>query len=150
MRNLSALSWREQVTFNKMTSDDVHFVLDLQVQLYIYNARSQNQPSSGKHVAQLGHLILFLNHHFTFVNYIQVKNRIRISATFLKLCTAFLNSCSLGFNSCDFSETFEKFPIWLFICLCLAVFAKHVLNGKINPLYYYLSFLHIYGKQSKT
>jgi len=31
MSNFSALSWKEQVTFNKMINDDVHSVLDLQV-----------------------------------------------------------------------------------------------------------------------
>ena len=115
--------------------------------IFIVRAHRTNSPQVN--MSPISDILsCFFNHHFTFVNYIQVENRIRISGKFLKLCIAYLNSCSLGVNSCDFSKTFEILPITLHRAV-LSGSCQTRLNCKRTPLYYSLSFLHIYGKQSK-
>jgi len=50
MSYFSATSWREQVTFNEMMM--MSALLDL------YNASLLKQESAGRHVSQLGHIIM--------------------------------------------------------------------------------------------
>ena len=56
MRNCSALSWRDQVTF-RFDDGDIEFVLDQHTLLDLYNAISLKQQSACRHVAPLGHII---------------------------------------------------------------------------------------------
>jgi hypothetical protein len=56
MSNISAMSWREQVTF--WWHDDARFVLDQHAELHFYGTSSLKKQSVGRHVAQLGHIIL--------------------------------------------------------------------------------------------
>ena len=58
LRNFSAISWREQVNF-QWDDDEVHFVLDQHAELDFYSASSLKQQSEGRHVAALGHIILY-------------------------------------------------------------------------------------------
>jgi hypothetical protein len=53
----SAISWWEQVNY-QCDDDDVCFVLDQHAELVFYSASSLKQPSAGRHVAILGHIIL--------------------------------------------------------------------------------------------
>ena len=55
--NFSAISWREQVNFQR-NDDEVRFLLDQHTELDVYSASSLKQQSAGRHVAQLGHIIL--------------------------------------------------------------------------------------------
>ena len=55
MSNCSAISWREQVTFN---DDYVRFVLDQHAELDWYSASSLTEQSMGRHVTPLRHIIL--------------------------------------------------------------------------------------------
>ena len=54
---ISAISWREQVCF-QWKDDDVRFVLDQDVECYVYSASSLKEQSAGRHVAPLWHIIL--------------------------------------------------------------------------------------------
>ena len=54
MSHLSAISWREQATFD----DDVHFVIDQHTELDFNSASSLKKQSAGRHVTPLGHIIL--------------------------------------------------------------------------------------------
>ena len=56
--NFSALSWREQVSF-QLDDDEVYLILDQHAKLYFYSASSLKQ-SAGRHVAPLGHRIKIL------------------------------------------------------------------------------------------
>ena len=47
----------EQVNF-QWDDDEVHFILDQHAELDFYSARPLKQQSAGRHVAQLGHIIL--------------------------------------------------------------------------------------------
>ena len=51
-KQLSAISWREQV------DDEVRFVLDQHAELDLYSASSLKQQSAGRYVASLGYIIL--------------------------------------------------------------------------------------------
>ena len=53
MSNLSAISWREQVTLN------VCFVLDQHAQQDLYSTSSMKQQPAGRHVTPFGHSMLF-------------------------------------------------------------------------------------------
>jgi hypothetical protein len=57
----SAISWREQVNFQK-DDDDVRFVLDQHAELDFYSAISLKHQSAVRHVAPLGHIILNPSH----------------------------------------------------------------------------------------
>ena len=57
--NFSAISWREQVNFQR-DDDEVRFVLDIHAELN-YSASSLKQQSEGRHVSPLGHIILILS-----------------------------------------------------------------------------------------
>jgi hypothetical protein len=48
---------KEQVNF-QWDDDEVHFILDQHAELDFYSARPLKQQSVGRHVAQLGHIIL--------------------------------------------------------------------------------------------
>ena len=56
MSNISVMSWREQVTF--WWDDDARFVRDQHAELDFYGTSSLKKQSVGRHVAQLGHIIL--------------------------------------------------------------------------------------------
>ena len=58
--NFSAISWREQVSF-QWYDVHVHFVLGQHADLDFYSASSLKQQSEGRHVAPLGHVILIPN-----------------------------------------------------------------------------------------
>ena len=60
MSNLSAISWREQVTSWWDDDDDVRFVLDQHVELDFYRAiySSLKQHSTSGHVVLLAYVIL--------------------------------------------------------------------------------------------
>jgi len=55
--NFPAISWREQVNFQR-DDDEVRFVLDHDAELDFYSPSSLKQQSVGRHVAPLGHIIL--------------------------------------------------------------------------------------------
>ena len=55
MSNFAAISWWER------DENDVRFILDEHTELNLYSANSLKQHSMGRHVAQLGHIILVLN-----------------------------------------------------------------------------------------
>ena len=55
--NFSTISRREQVNF-KWDDDEVRFVLDQHAELDSYSASFMKQQFMGRHVAQLGHIIL--------------------------------------------------------------------------------------------
>jgi len=57
LSNFSAISWREQVNFH-WDDDEVRFVLNQLAELDFYSASSLKQQSAGRHVSQLGHIIL--------------------------------------------------------------------------------------------
>ena len=52
------MSWREQVNF-QWDDDEILCVLDQHTELDFYSASSLKQQSVGRHVAPLGHIILF-------------------------------------------------------------------------------------------
>ena len=61
MSNWSALSRREQVTFDDMINE-VPFVLDRHdLELHFYSATSLEEQFSGEHVFPLGYIILIQN-----------------------------------------------------------------------------------------
>ena len=57
MSNFSAISWQEQVYFQR-DDDEVCFVLDQHAELDFHSASSLKQQFAGKHVASLEHIIL--------------------------------------------------------------------------------------------
>ena len=57
--NFSVISWQEQVNF-QWDDNDVCFLLDQHAKLDFYSASSLRQQSADRHVAPLGHIILFL------------------------------------------------------------------------------------------
>ncbi len=57
MQQFSAISWRELVNF-QWDDDEVRFVLDQHGELDLYSPSSLKQQFVGRHVAQLGHIIL--------------------------------------------------------------------------------------------
>ena len=57
LRNVSAISWWEQVNF-QWDDDDIRFALDQHAELHFYGASSLKQQSADRHVAPLGHIIL--------------------------------------------------------------------------------------------
>ena len=57
LSNFSAISWREQVNFH-WDDDEVRFVLNQLAELDFNSASSLKQQSAGRHVSQLGHIIL--------------------------------------------------------------------------------------------
>ena len=60
--NFSAISWQEQVNFQRDDDDDeVRFILDHNAELDFYSANSQKQQSACRHVAPLGHIIVILS-----------------------------------------------------------------------------------------
>ena len=57
LSNFSAISWREQVNFQR-DDDEVRFVLDQHAELDFYSVSQLKQQSVDKHVALLGHINL--------------------------------------------------------------------------------------------
>jgi hypothetical protein len=55
MSNFSAISWREQVTFDDDGDDNVCRLF------YLYCASSQKPQSEDRHVTSLAHIILILS-----------------------------------------------------------------------------------------
>jgi hypothetical protein len=56
--NFSAISWRKQVSF-QWDDDEVYFVLDPHAELNYHSTKALKQQSADRHVAPLGHIILF-------------------------------------------------------------------------------------------
>ena len=56
-KQLSALSWQEQVRFWRDDDNDGRFVLDQNSELDFYSASSLKQKSADRHLAPLGHII---------------------------------------------------------------------------------------------
>jgi hypothetical protein len=54
--NFAAISWREQVNFQK-DDNEIHFALDQHAELDFHSACSLIQQFVGRHVASLGHII---------------------------------------------------------------------------------------------
>jgi hypothetical protein len=52
IRNISAISWQEQVTFDR-DDNDASFVLDENTELDFDSANSLNQHAVGRHIAPL-------------------------------------------------------------------------------------------------
>ena len=55
--NFSAISWREQVNFQR-DDDEILFVLHQHAELDFFSASSLKQQSTGRHVTPLGHIFL--------------------------------------------------------------------------------------------
>jgi hypothetical protein len=60
MNNFSAISWREQVTF-QWDDDEVHFVLDQHTLLDFYSDSPLKKQSVGRNVTPFWHIILIPN-----------------------------------------------------------------------------------------
>ena len=60
IRNISAISWQEQVTFDR-DDNDASFVLDENTELDFDSANSLNQHAVGRHIAPLRHIIMILS-----------------------------------------------------------------------------------------
>jgi hypothetical protein len=56
MNNFSAISWREQVTFDEMMK--MSTLYQTNTDLNLYSASSLKQQSAGKHVSPLRHIIV--------------------------------------------------------------------------------------------
>jgi hypothetical protein len=59
--NFTAISWREQVSF-QWDDDEVHFVLDQHAELDFHSASSLKQQSAGRHGCKIDELTLNNNY----------------------------------------------------------------------------------------